>query len=80
MGVFGGFGLVVGIFFYFEITEGEQVFGEELHFPRADQKALLAIAWCPRDQLLKAQAVLDLSCPYPGFCCIMSLLSIAFLY
>lgn len=54
------------------------MFGEELHFPRADQKALLTIAWCPRDQLPKAQAVLDLSRPYPRLCT-MSLFSTAFL-
>lgn len=56
------------------------MFGKELYFPRADQKALLAIACCPRDEPPKAQAVLDLSCPYPGFCCTMYLFSIAFLY
>lgn len=52
------------------------MFGE-LHFPRADQKALLAIVWCPRDQLPKAKAVLNLSCPYPRLCCTMSLFSTA---
>lgn len=54
------------------------MFGEEQLFPRADQKALLTIAWCPRDQLPKAQAVLELSCPYPGLCCTVSLFYTAF--
>lgn len=60
-------------FFKFEKAEGEQVFGEELHFPRADQKALLAIAWSLRDQPPKAQAVLDLSCPYPRLFAVLCL-------
>lgn len=53
------------------------MFGE-LHFPKTDQKALLTIAWCPTDQLPKAQAVLDLSSPYPALCT-MALISTAFL-
>ena len=40
------------------------MFGAELHFPRADAKALLPIACSQRDQLPKARAVLDLSGPY----------------
>lgn len=56
------------------------MFGEELNFPTTDQKPLLAIAWCPRDQLPEAEAFLDHSCPYPiPCCCTMSLFSTAFL-